>query len=116
MVRISKQIMRMALLLMLFQIFAPSFFPLIVQQTSHKNEVNVHVQHSSIVAPLLLKEKDEKSHEEHLNVSNLAAILDLTVHSINLTATHTRKQNYFHQDLRYNLQPSLFARLCSFLI
>ena len=106
----------MALLLMLFQIFAPSFFPLIVQQTSHKDEVNVHVQHSSIVAPLLLKEKDEKSHEEHLNVSNLAAILDLTVHSINLTATHTRKQNYFHQDLRYNLQPSLFARLCSFLI
>ena len=116
MVRISKQIMRVALLLMLFQFFAPSFFPSIVQQTSLKQDTNLHVQHSSVVAPLLLKEKDEKSHEEHLAVSNLAAILDFTVHSLNLTASHKEKPNYFHQDLRYDLQPAIFNRLCTFLI
>jgi hypothetical protein len=116
MVRISKQIMRVVLLLMLFQFFAPAFFPLVVQQTSHKQEASFHVQHSSVVAPLLLKEKDEKSHEEHVTVSNLAAILDLTAHSLNLTATHKEKPNYFHQDLRYNPQPALFSRLCTFLI
>ena len=116
MARISKQIMRVALLLMLFQFFAPSFLPLIVQEISHKQEPTLHVQHSSIVAPLLLKEKDEKNHEEHLTVTNVAAILDLTVHSLNLTATHKGNQKYLHQDLRYNLLPALFTRLHTFLI
>ena len=116
MVRISKQIMRVALLLMLFQFFAPSFLPLIVQEISHKHEATLHVQHSSIVAPLLLKEKDEKNHEEHLTVTNVAAILDLTVHSLNLKATHKGNQKYLHQDLRYNLLPALFTRLHTFLI
>lgn len=108
--------MRVALLLMLFQFFAPSFLPLIVQEIPHKNKPTLHVQHSSIVAPLLLKEKDEKSHEKHLTETNVAAILDLTVHSLNLTATHTGNQKYLHQNLRYNIVPALFTRLHSFLI
>ena len=64
----------------------------------------------------ILKEKDEKSSGVDFVVSNLAAILDLTVHSHNLTATHQGKQDYLHQDLRYNLQPALFTRLCTFLV
>jgi hypothetical protein len=108
--------MRVALLVMLFQFFAPPFFSVIVQQTSRKREISLDVQHSSVVAPLFLKEKDEKSNEQNLSITKLAAILDLTVHTINLTASHTGKQNYFHQDLRYNLLPALFTCLCTFLI
>ena len=116
MVRISKYIMRMALLLMLFQFFAPAFFPLVVQPGSNNKTTSIHVQHSSIVAPLLLKEKDEKEHDGFATISNLAPLLDLTAHSINLTASHTGKPNYFHQDFLYDPAPALFTRFCTFLI
>ena len=116
MVRISKYIMRIALLLMLFQFFAPAFFPLVVQPGSNTKTTSIHVRHSSVVAPLLLKEKDEKEHDDFSTISNLAPLLDLTAHSINLTATHKGGPNYFHQDLWYDLAPALFTQLCTFLI
>jgi hypothetical protein len=116
MVRISKQIMKVALLLMLFQFFAPAFLPLVVQQVPHSKTTSIDVQHSSIVAPLLLKEKDEREHDGFASISNLAPLLDLTAHSINLSASHQEKPNYFHHDLWYDLAPALFTRLCTFLI
>jgi hypothetical protein len=116
MVRISKQIMRLALLLMLFQFFAPAFLPLVVQQVPNTKITSIHVQHSALVAPLLLKEKDEKEHDDFASISNLAPLLDLTAHSINLTASHKGKHNYFHQDLWYDLAPAIFTRLRTFLI
>ena len=108
--------MRMALLLMLFQFFAPAFFPLVVQPGSNNKTTSIHVQHSSVVAPLLLKEKDEKEHDDFATISNLAPLLDLTAHSINLTASHKEKPNYFHQDFWYDPAPALFTRFCTFLI
>ena len=116
MVRISKYIMRIALLLMLFQFFAPAFFPLVVQAASNNKTTTIHVRHSSVVAPLLLKEKDEKERDDFATVSNLAPLLDLTAHSINLSASHKGGPNYIHQDLRYDLTPALFTRFCTFLI
>ncbi len=71
-------------------------------------------QHSSIVAPLLLKEKDEKEHDDFASISDLAPLLDLTAHSINLKASHKGKPNYFHQDLWYDLAPALFTRFVRF--
>ena len=108
--------MRIALVLMLFQFFAPAFLPLVVQQVPHGEATSIHVPHSSIVAPLLLKEKDEKEHDGFTSVSDLAPLLDLTAHSLNLKASHKGKPNYFHQDLCYDLGPALFTRLCTFLI
>jgi hypothetical protein len=108
--------MRIALLLMLFQFFAPAFFPLVVQAGPNTKTTNIHVRHSSVVAPLLLKEKDEKEHDDFATVSNLAALLDLTAHSFNLTASHKGGFSYFHQGLWYHLAPALFTRLCTFLI
>jgi ABC-type Zn2+ transport system substrate-binding protein/surface adhesin len=101
---------------MLFQFFAPAFLPLVVQQVPHTKTTSIHVQHSSVVAPLLLKEKDEREHDDFASISNLAPLLDLTAHSINLTASHKGKHNYFHQDLWYDLAPAIFTRLCKFLI
>lgn len=114
--QISKQIMRIALLLMLFQFFAPSFFPLIVREVSSSKGTNYHVQHNSIVAPLLLKEKEEKEHEENVFTPSQTPLLDFTDHSTNLTATHTGKSNYLHSELLYDLHPALFTCYCTFLI
>ena len=100
----------------LFQFFAPAFLPLVVQQVPHAKATSIHVPHASIVAPLLLKEKDEKEHDGFASISNLAPLLDLTAHSINLTASHQGKPNYFHHDLWFDLAPALFTRLCTFLI
>ena len=116
MVRTSKYIMRTALTLLLFQFFAPAFLPLVVQQVSHAKPTSIHVPHSSIVAPLLLKEKDEKEHDDFTSISALAPLLDLTAHSLNLKASHKGKPNYLRQDLWYDLAPALFSRLCTFLI
>jgi len=108
--------MRIALVTMLFQFFAPSFLPSIVQRVSPAKTTSIHTPHSSIVAPQLLKEKDENSDDQHKSTSNLAAILDFTAHSFNLTATHKGKVNYLHHDQWFDLQPALFTRLCTFLI
>ena len=108
--------MKIALVLMLFQFLAPAFLPIVLQGTSNRDKLVYHVQHSSIVAPLLLKEKDEKEHEEFFSISGLAPLLDLTVHSSNLTASHKGKYTYFSNEHRYDSGPTLFTINCSFLI
>ena len=114
--RVSKEIMKIALVLMLFQFLAPAFLPIVLQGTSNRDKLVYHAQHSSIVAPLLLKEKDEKEHEEFFSISGLAPLLDLTAHSSNLTASHKGKCTYFSNEHRYDSGPSLFTINCSFLI
>src|SRR3990170_1059047 len=119
MTRASKEMMKIALLLMLFQFLAPAFLPIALQGTSKLDKLVYHVQHNSIVAPLLLKEKeekDEKEHEEFFSISGLAPLLDLTAHSSNLTASHKGKGTYFSNEHRYDSGPSLFTINCSFLI
>jgi hypothetical protein len=108
--------MRVALLLMLFQFFAPSFFPVVIQEAPHAKASYLQVPHGSIAIPFLLKENDEKEYEENSSVPNLAIIIDFADHSTNLTATHKRKSNYSHKDQWYDPQPALFTRHCTFLI
>lgn len=112
----SKSAMRIALALMLFQLFAPIVFPVMGQENLNTNTLNYHAQHNSSVLPILLKEKEEKEYEESLSNENLILILDLSTHSANLTATHNFKSNHTRSNLSYALQPALFTRHCSFLI
>ena len=65
--------MRVALLLMLFQFFAPSFFPLVVQKF-RTPEVNVH-SWMFYCCSFALKEKDEKDHDDFASISDLAPLL-----------------------------------------
>jgi hypothetical protein len=116
MVKISTLMMRIALLLMLFQFLAPSFFPIVAQDSPNTRETNYHTQHNSIVTPLLLKEKDEKELEENSYARNQTLILDFTIHSLNLKATHSRTSNYVPSDVLYDSHPALFASYCTFLI
>jgi|SRR5688500_4890122 hypothetical protein len=114
--RVSQRIMMVALVLVLFQFLAPAFLPMVVQEIPQADTKYFHVQHSSIVAPLLLKEKDERELEEVVSIPALSALLDLTVHGFNLTASHTGKNTYFSDEQHYSPQPALFTRYCTFLI
>src|SRR5688572_26863286 len=113
---ISKTIMKVALILILIQFFAPCFLPVTVQEISSKNSPSVHTQHNSLVVPLLLKEKDEKEHKGFSCASDLSPLLDLTIHSFNLTASHTSKNIYCSGERWYDPQPTLFIRNNTFLI
>ena len=115
MFRISRQIVRLGLVLMVFQFLAPAFMPIVVQEMPSDKVTAYYQHHNSVVAPMLLKEKDEKEHEEIFSVTRSTPLLDLTSHSSNLAASHANK----HQIVRDNYglpQEPLFTLFCSFLI
>ena len=60
MIAVTRQIVRLALFVMLFQFICPAFLPIVTQRDAVSKETSVSQQHTSIVIPLLLKEKDEK--------------------------------------------------------
>ena len=116
MVKIASYMMRVALMIMLFQFSAPAFLPSCIQQVSNSKATTVHTPHCSIIAPQLLKEKDEKGDEKHLSVPALAELLDFADHSLHLTATHEGKTNHFHTEQSYDLRPPIFTRLHTLLL
>lgn len=116
MVKMSKLMMRIALLFMLFQFFAPSVFSVVTQGPPNTRETNYHTRHNSIVAPLFIKEKDENELEENSYTRNQTPILDFAIHSLNLKATHSCVSNYVPSDVLYDSHPALFASYCTFLI
>ncbi len=116
MVKTSALIMRIVLLLMLFQFFAPCFFSVVAHEAPNTRDTNYDIQHSSIVAPLLLKEKDEKELDKTSFTSNQTPLLDLTIHGSNLEATHSCNSSYVSSDVFYDSHPALFTSYCTFLI
>ena len=99
---------------MVFQFLAPAFMPIVVQEMPSDNATAYHAQHNSVIAPMLLKEKDEKEHEEIFSVTGSAPLLDLTSHSFNLAA-HASKHVIVQDDSGLHQEP-LFTLFCSFLI
>ena len=106
---------RMAIALMLFQFLSPAFIPLVVQEIPTEKATAYHAQHSSIVAPTFLKEKDEKEDSNIFTVSGLAAILDFNSHSFNLAVSHNNKYSKFAEASAI-IQPPRFALFCTLLI
>ena len=118
MLQISRQLVRIALFVTVFQVVCPAFISVLVQQVPTSRETTFSALHASIVAPMLLKEKDENETEssEFLGVNNSAtALLDLSSHSLNLTAAHDNIRSEFSDD-DANVQPPLFTLFCSFII
>ena len=115
MFRISKQLVRVALVLMLFQFLSPAFIPLSLQQAPAQKNTSYSVQHNLIVIPTFLKEKDEKESSEFSPVCESTPILDLSSHSLNLLATHEGKFSALPD--QHSFPPSPLITLhCSFLI
>lgn len=113
--RISKQLVRIGLLAMLFQCLSPAFVPLVTQEIPTSGAVAFSVQHSSLIVPMLLKEKDEKEDSEFFSISNSTPLLDLTSHSFNLSAAHQIKYS-IASDIHGFLNPPLFNLFCTLLI
>ena len=112
---VSKQIVRIALLVMLFQFVCPAFLPIVTQRDAVSKETTIGVQHTSIVIPLLLKEKDEKETAEFTSDSDATPLLDLLTHSINLTAAHDHEHAAVYEE-HSTTRPPLFRLLCTLLI
>jgi hypothetical protein len=113
---IPRQILKLAVILILIQFFSPCFLPSTGYEISDARSQSIHTQHNSVTVPFLLKEKDEKEHDEFSSESNLSTLLDLNIHSFNLTASHTTKNIYCSDDRWYDPQPTLFVRNSAFLI
>jgi hypothetical protein len=115
MFRISKQIVRIGLLAMLFQFLSPAFVPLVTQEVPTSRPIAFSVQHSSLIVPMLLKEKDEKEDSELFSISDSPPLLDLTSHTFNLSAAHKIKYSIASAEHGL-LQPPLFSLFCTLLI
>jgi len=113
--RISKQIVRVALILLLFQFLAPAFLPMVVQEIPADRETAFHPQHNSIVVPLLLKENDEKEHDDVFTSEGMPPLLDLAAHGVNLIASYQNKLTIVSAPDSYPQRP-LFTLFCTFLI
>jgi hypothetical protein len=105
----------MALVVMLFQFLCPAFIPLIVQEIPTERATAYHAQHSSIVAPTFLKEKDENEGTEFLITHESTPILDFSRHSFNLTVSHSIKYSNFPEEIASS-QPPAFSLFCTLLI
>ncbi len=114
MYRISKQVVRIALLIMLFQVLCPAFIQVVVPQTRASKTTTFSIRHTSVVAPMFLKEKEEKENSEEFSVSDSAPLLDLSRHSFNLTASHACARPIFSE--RSFTQSPLSELLCTLLI
>ena len=114
--RTCRYMVRMALVLMLFQFLSPAFIPLIVQQIPTEKATAYHAQHSSIIAPTFLKEKDEKEDGDLDTPNEPAALLDFTSHSFNLAVSHSNKYSKFAEEEHVFIQPPRFALFCILLI
>ncbi len=106
---------RMALVVMLFQFLSPAFIPLIVQEIPTEKATAYHAQHSSIIAPTFLKEKDEKEDSDLSAPNEPAAILDFISHGLNLAVSHSNKYSKFEEGYVF-IQPPRLDLLCILLI
>jgi len=93
---------------MLFQFLCSAFIPIVAKQAPTSRSIELSVQHTSIVAPLLFKEKEENESAEFLSSANSAPLLDLSSHSSNLTASHDEMglidtSRVFYQSQRFTL-------------
>lgn len=113
--RISKQIVRVALILLLFQFLAPAFRPMVIQEIPANRESAFHAHHNSLVVPQLLKENDEKEHDDVSASEGMLPLLDLAAHSVNLIASHQNKLIIVSAPDGHPWRP-LFTLLCTFLI
>jgi hypothetical protein len=115
MIKRSGQIMLIVLLLMLLQFFTPFILPVVAQEVANIKEAAYQIQHNSVATPLL-NEKEERELDAKATGNNQIPLLDLTIHSLNLQASHSGKTYYFHTEIMYRASPPLFEFLKTFLI
>jgi hypothetical protein len=109
--------MRIVLLLLLSQFIAPAFLPLVMPDINGSNNLfSYHPVHTSVLIPIILKEKEENEQEDAIQSFVPTQLIDFTDHSLALTQLHQSKHNVACCGQWYDHQPPLFALHCTFII
>lgn len=115
MARVTRQIVRIALLMMLFQFSAPAFLLISSQRASVSNDTTISEQHSSLIIPTILKGNDEEEGVEKSTDSDLTMVMDLSNHVTNLTAAHDLRLSELYAQHGID-HPPVFEFFCRLLI
>lgn len=111
--------MRIVLVLTVFQFIAPAFLSVVSQGAEPGKETSCyHADHSSILVPLLLKEKEENEEtvSDNFATIDLVPLIDFTDHSFALAELHENKFVPFGYRDRYDHELPLFQLHGSYLI
>lgn len=111
--------MRIVLLALIFQVVSPVFFSVVTQAASFNKEtyeITAGIHHTSIIAPLLLKEKDESETKIESVDMNFVTLIDFTDHTSALIDLHETKIIPFVFHDRIDHQPPLFTLNSVFII
>jgi hypothetical protein len=117
MIKTRIHIMRVVLVLTLFQFFTPVFFTVSAQDADPNKEIGgYHPTHNSIVIPVLLKEKEETESRVDDADTDFIPLIDFSDHSFVLAEHHASRLTPFVYRYRYDHQPPLFTLHGAFLI
>src|SRR3954469_24320500 len=94
MLKRSLYLMRIVLLLLLFQFIAPTFLPVALPDIGGDNNVvSYHPVHTSLLIPIVFKEKEENEQEDAVQSFVPTQLIDFTDHTFALTQLHQSKHN-----------------------
>ena len=114
----AMQLMRIVLLLLLFQFLSPAFIPVTGQgfDPEGQQSLSLHLEHNAIPVPLILKEKEENEFEKNITSLVLTQLIDFTDHSQALTEFHELKANSTPFQGHHNHKLPLFTLFCTYII
>jgi len=110
--------LRLVLIALAIQFSSPVFYSVITTGSplDHEGKASVHANHSSIIAPQLIKEKDETETESlELGIS-LVTLIDFSDHSSVLRAWHSFKISHLSFRNHFDQHPPLFTLHRAFLL
>jgi hypothetical protein len=116
--RDTKNMMRILLVLLLFQFVSPSLFSIVtLGSVSEDAKTVVTPAHSSIVTPVFLKEQEEREHEEtYTKPYELTSYIDFCNHSLSHTVSQSIIYKEYNQQDKLSCHPPLFKLHSTFLI
>lgn len=116
MIGISRQVVRVALLILLFQAVCPVFLPATVRNERTFDHTVISAEHAVMVFPVLLKEKEEIENAESFSDSDASpCLLDLASHGLHLATAHNHQGAGAYQAHEAS-RPKLFRMFCTLLI
>lgn len=113
----SINIMRIVLVLIVLQLIAPIFLSVVAQGAETDSETcRYHDTRSSILVPVLLKDKEETDARGETFDIDFVPLIDFRNQSFVLTELHSTKFTPFVYRDRYDDHPPLFTLYRVFLI
>lgn len=115
MIRISRQLARLVVVLILFQFLAMAFIFAISASPLPDDGLIYSERHWPPVPPTFLKENNEKEYDEFSPEHHFTPLLDLSSYTVNLKSIHQGKYFIFLHYL-WASSPHRVTLFCSFLI